>query len=45
VPHQAYRHLSDEHLSALLNPGGTLADIKGIWRNRKLDPSIDRWSL
>jgi UDP-N-acetyl-D-galactosamine dehydrogenase len=45
VPHQAYRRLSDEQLSALLNPGGTLADIKGIWRERKLDPSIDRWSL
>ena len=45
VPHQAYRHLSDEQLSALLNQGGTLADIKGIWRERKLDPAIDRWSL
>ena len=45
VPHQAYCRLSDEQLSALLNPGGTLADIKGIWRERKLDPSIDRWSL
>ena len=45
VPHQAYRHLSDEQLSALLNQGGTLADIKGNWRERKLDPAIDRWSL
>jgi UDP-N-acetyl-D-glucosamine/UDP-N-acetyl-D-galactosamine dehydrogenase len=45
VPHQAYRHLSDEQLSALLNPGGTLADIKGMWRDRRLDPAIDRWSL
>ena len=45
VPHQAYAQLSDEQLSSLLNPGGTLADIKGIWRERKLDPAIDRWSL
>jgi UDP-N-acetyl-D-galactosamine dehydrogenase len=45
VPHQAYRQLSDEQLSGLLNPGGTLADIKGIWRERKLDRAIDRWSL
>ena len=45
VPHQAYTQLSDEQLSSLLNPGGTLADIKGIWRERKLDPAIDRWSL
>jgi UDP-N-acetyl-D-glucosamine/UDP-N-acetyl-D-galactosamine dehydrogenase len=45
VPHQAYRQLSDEQLSGLLNPGGTLADIKGIWRGRNLDRAIDRWSL
>jgi len=45
VPHRAYRQLSDEQLSGLLNPGGTLADIKGIWRERKLDRAIDRWSL
>ena len=45
VPHQAYRELSDDQLAGLLNPGGTLADVKGIWRDRKLDPSIDRWSL
>jgi UDP-N-acetyl-D-glucosamine/UDP-N-acetyl-D-galactosamine dehydrogenase len=45
VPHQAYRDLPDHRLEALLNPGGTLADIKGMWRDRELDPSIDRWSL
>ena len=26
-------------------PGGTLADIKGIWRALTLDSSIDRWTL
>ena len=45
VPHQAYRDISDEQLAAMLNPNGTLADIKCIWRDRKLDPAIDRWSL
>ena len=45
VPHDAYRELSDEMVTSLLNGGGTLADIKGIWRDRKLDPAIDRWSL
>jgi UDP-N-acetyl-D-galactosamine dehydrogenase len=45
VPHDTYRELSDEELADLLNPGGTLADIKGVWRDRKLDPAIDRWSL
>jgi UDP-N-acetyl-D-galactosamine dehydrogenase len=45
VPHQAYRDLSDEQLAGLLNPGGTLADIKRIWHDRKLDPSVNYWSL
>ena len=45
VPHEAYRDLSDHQIAGLLKPGGTLADIKGIWRDRMLDPAIDRWSL
>ena len=45
VPHSAYRELSDERLTALVAPGGTLADLKGIWRDRRLDPAIDRWTL
>jgi len=24
---------------------GTLADLKGMWRDRELNPAIDRWSL
>lgn len=43
VAHDAFRELSDHDLSRLVNAGGTLADIKGIWR--ALDPSADRWSL
>ena len=45
VPHAAYRDLSDAELAGLLNPGGLLADIKGMWRERALDPSIGRWTL
>jgi UDP-N-acetyl-D-galactosamine dehydrogenase len=45
VPHQAYRELSNEQLAGLLNTGGTLADIKGMWRDRQLSSAIDRWSL
>jgi UDP-N-acetyl-D-galactosamine dehydrogenase len=45
VTHRAYRELADDRLEALVKPGGTLADIKGMWRDRNLDPSIDRWSL
>ena len=45
VPHDAYRELSDGQIESLLAPGGTLADIKGMWRERQLDPHIDHWSL
>jgi len=45
VPHSDYRDLPDDQLEGLLNPGATLADIKGMWRDRSLDPSIDRWTL
>jgi len=29
----------------MVGPGGTLADLKGMWRQRRLDPALDRWSL
>jgi type III restriction enzyme len=45
VAHDAYRELKEERLTALIAPGGTLADIKGMWRDRDLDPAIDRWTL
>ena len=45
VAHRAYRELADDRLAALVAPGGTLADLKGMWRGRSLDPSLDRWTL
>jgi UDP-N-acetyl-D-galactosamine dehydrogenase len=45
VSHREYRELPDERLSGMLAPGGTLADLKGMWRNRQLDAAIDRWTL
>jgi UDP-N-acetyl-D-galactosamine dehydrogenase len=45
VAHRAYRELSDEQLTAMVAPGGTLADLKAMWRDRKLDPTLDRWTL
>ena len=45
VAHSDYRQLEAADLEALLAPGGTLADVRGIWRDRVTDPSIDRWSL
>ncbi len=45
VKHEAYRAMSDEALSGLVAEGGTLADLKGMWRERALDPAIKRWQL
>src|SRR5207302_5433732 len=45
VAHRAYRDLPDARLAALVALGGTLADLKGMWRDRQLDPAIDRWTL
>jgi len=45
VAHNEYRKMPDEKLIDLLAPGGTLADLKGMWRARQLDPRLDRWTL
>jgi UDP-N-acetyl-D-galactosamine dehydrogenase len=45
VAHRHYSELSDDRLAGLVAPGGTLADLKGMWRERKLDASVDRWTL
>ena len=45
VAHREYRELPDNRLEALVAEGGTLADLKGMWRDRELPPSIDRWTL
>ena len=45
VAHRQYRDLPDERLAAMIAPGGTLADLKGMWRDRDLGPAVDRWTL
>jgi UDP-N-acetyl-D-galactosamine dehydrogenase len=45
VAHAQYRDLSAAQLEALVESGGTLADLKGMWRDRQLNPAIGRWSL
>jgi UDP-N-acetyl-D-galactosamine dehydrogenase len=44
VPHDAYRQIDDALLERLVNQGGVLADLKGIWRDRALN-GVQRWSL
>ncbi len=45
VPHDEYSNMDAKAIEALLNPGGLVADIKGVWREKSLDPSFKRWSL
>ncbi len=45
VAHDDYRQLSDSQIEAMVARGGLLADLKGMWRDRKLDPAISRWTL
>jgi UDP-N-acetyl-D-galactosamine dehydrogenase len=45
VAHAQYRALSSDELHALVNEGGILADLRGMWRDRQLNSSVVRWSL
>ena len=45
VAHSEYRDLSDDELEKLVDGGGMLADLKGMWRDRQLSPAVNRWSL
>ena len=45
VRHDAYRDLEPAALKAMLTPGGTLADIKGMWRGHGLATTLDYWTL
>jgi UDP-N-acetyl-D-galactosamine dehydrogenase len=44
VAHDTYVNLTDDELAGLLVDDGTLADIKGIWRDRKI-AGLRRWQL
>ena len=45
VPHQAYREMSDAAIEGLVSGDGLLADLKGVWRDRRFGRAIRRWSL
>ena len=44
VAHEAYRALDAARVVAMVTQGGTVADIKGMWRHLDFG-TIDRWSL
>ena len=45
VRHADYCSMDGDALGALLEPGGTLADVKGMWRRNALATSLDYWTL
>ena len=45
VAHDNYRQLSNSQIEVMVAPGGLVADLKGMWRDRNLDPVIGRWTL
>ena len=45
VAHSQYRAYPSDELNNMLDEGGILADLKGMWRDRQLKSSVVRWSL
>ena len=45
VQHCDYREMTADRVGALVAPGGTLADLKGMWRDLDLSADVDRWTL
>ncbi|HYM01791.1 MAG TPA: nucleotide sugar dehydrogenase, partial [Stellaceae bacterium] len=45
VSHADYSNFTAPMLERLVNPGGLVADVKAMWRNLELSPSIRRWEL
>ena len=45
VPHRQYCDLDRAAFDRLLNPGGLIADVKGMWRNSPAADNWPRWQL
>lgn len=45
VRHEDYAGMTADALQAMLAPGGTIADIKGMWRRHGLEKTLDYWTL
>lgn len=45
VSHKAYCNMDATALRTLVAEGGTLADLKGMWRSIAFEPKIKRWLL
>ncbi len=45
VSHESYRGFGSSEITALLNPGGLVADLKGMWRTVEFPEGVRRWQL
>ncbi|MGI8931936.1 MAG: nucleotide sugar dehydrogenase [Sphingomicrobium sp.] len=45
VGHSDYRAMGAAEIGARLRPGGTVADLKGIWRGTAMPAHAESWSL
>ena len=45
VPHEPYCDLGADGIAKLLEDGGLIADIKGMWRNVETPKGYRRWQL
>ena len=45
VAHREYKEIEQGKLESLIAPGGTLADLKGMWRGRNFSQGLDVWAL
>jgi UDP-N-acetyl-D-galactosamine dehydrogenase len=45
VPHAEYRNFTNAELTRLVKAGGLVADLKGMWRDRKLPAGLKYWTL
>jgi UDP-N-acetyl-D-glucosamine/UDP-N-acetyl-D-galactosamine dehydrogenase len=45
VAHEQYLELTEADLARLVKPGGLIADIKAIWRGRRLPEGRQYWQL
>lgn len=45
VPHDVYQALDGTALAAMVQPGGLVADVKGMWRDVELPDGLRRWQL
>jgi UDP-N-acetyl-D-glucosamine/UDP-N-acetyl-D-galactosamine dehydrogenase len=45
VPHQTYKQMGIKKAAELVNDGGLLADVKGMWRGERTPEGVTTWTM